>query len=248
MALPDVSHLALSAAMLFIGSTVLSTVGFGIGMSTTPVLLLVLDPQTVVVTVNVVSLGLFVLIILQTRHYLPTREMAQVSVAGLLGVPLGVFFLASAGAGILRISITGLILLLTVVVIFNVQRTIPRAHLVGPPVGFVVGLLLASLGIGGPLMALFLLGRDWPKQAVRASLSLYFLLVEVAAVVGYGVAGLFTPERVGLILVVSVPTLLGFGLATILVRHMNERMFRHAVVAVIVVTSLMVLGREVLRA
>ena len=44
MALFGAADLAVAAVMMFVGSTVLSTVGFGIGMSTTPVLLLVLRP------------------------------------------------------------------------------------------------------------------------------------------------------------------------------------------------------------
>jgi uncharacterized membrane protein YfcA len=66
-------------------------------------------------------------------------------------------------------------------------------------------------------------------------------------VAGYGVAGMFTPERVNLVLVATVPVLLGFGLATILVRRMNEALFRRAVIAVIIATSLVTLGREAAR-
>ena len=241
------TQLAVSAMMMFVGSTVLSTVGFGIGMTTTPVLLLVLDPQTVVVTVNTVSLALFVMIIFQTRNHLPVREMIPVSVGGLAGVPVGVLILSSAGAGVLRISITVLILLLTAAVVFGVRSTLPRSRLIGPLLGFVVGVMLTALGIGGPLMALFLLTRDLTRHAVRASLSFYFLVVEFSGAVGYGVAGLFTPERITLILIVVVPVLLGFGLATVLVQHMNERRFQNSVVVVIITTSLMVLGRELTR-
>ena len=243
----SILEIAVAVVMLFAGSTVLSTVGFGIGMTTTPVLLLLLEPQTVVVVVNTVSLALFVLIIRQTRGHVSARETAPLGVAGLLGVPVGVFILSEASASALRISITALIILLTLAVVFNLRGPIPRSNLVGPVVAFVVAVLLTSLGIGGPLMALFLLTRGWTPQAVRGSLALYFLAVEAAGVVGYGVAGLYTTERIALIAVVTLPVLLGFGLATILVRRMNERVFQHAVVVVILTTSLMVLTREILR-
>ncbi len=241
----SILEIAVAVVMLFAGSTVLSTVGFGIGMTTTPVLLLLLEPQTVVVVVNTVSLALFVLIIHQTRDHLSVRETTPLGVAGLLGVPVGVLILSEASASALRISITGLILLLTLAVVFNFRGPIPRSNLVGPVVAFVVAVLLTSLGIGGPLMALFLLTRGWPPQAVRGSLALYFLAVEAAGVVGYGVAGLFTTERIALIAVVTLPVLLGFWLATRLLRGMNETVFRRAVIVVIIATSLMVLGREV---
>ena len=243
----SVLELAVSALMLFAGSTVLSTVGFGIGMTITPVMLLLLEPQTVVVVVNTVSLALFVLIIYQTRSEVSPREVSRLVVAGLMGVPVGVFVLSSASAGALRISIAALIILVTLAVAFNLRGPVPRSNLVGPVVAFVVAVLLTSLGIGGPLMALFLLSRGWPRHAVRGSLSLFFLAVEAAGVVGYGVAGLFTAERVALIIVVTLPALLGFGLATVLLRRMNERLFQHAVVVVILATSAMVLAKEIVR-
>jgi uncharacterized membrane protein YfcA len=239
-------EIGIASGMMLVGSTVLSTVGFGIGMSTTPVLLLVLDPQTVVILINTVSLVLLVLIIYQTRAHLPVREMSGVSAAGLLAVPVGVFFLSSADASVLRIAITGLIIVLTVVTAFNVQLTIPRPRLTGPVIGFVAALTLTTLGIGGPIMVLFLLTRQWSRHALRGGLSLYFLAVEVTAVIGYGVAGLFTQERIALILITVVPVVAGFGLATLLLRRMNERVFRLATMTVIIATSAMVLAREAL--
>ena len=241
----SISEMVVAAATMLVGSTVFSTMGFGIGMTTTPFLLLVFEPQTVVVMVNTVTILLLVLIIRQTRAVLPFREMTGVSAAGLLAVPIGVLFLSSATSTTLRISITALILVLAAFTLFNRHIRLPRPGLVGLTVGFVVSLLLTSLGIGGPLMVLFLLTREWTRDAIRGGLAYYFLIVEGAAVVGYGVAGLFTAERVVLILIVIAPVLVGFGIAALVVRRMNERIFRHAVVGFIMVTSVMVLAREV---
>jgi uncharacterized membrane protein YfcA len=234
-----------AAGMLFIGSTVLSTVGFGIGMTATPVLLLVFDPQTVVVVVNTISIPLFSLIIYQNRTEIPFRSVLPWSIAGLAGVPIGVFVLSSASAGILRIGITVLIIAMTIVTALNLQRVIPRSRWFGMVVAIVVSALLNSLGIGGPLMALYILGQGYSRNAVRGSLAFFFVVVEASGVLGYGYTGLLTGERIALILVTVIPVILGFWLATFLVRRMNEAVFRRAVVIVIVATSLMVLAREV---
>ena len=241
----SLTQLVVAAVTMLAGSTVLSTVGFGIGITPSPVLLMVMEPQTVVVVVNTVSVVLFVLIIAQTRRNLPVREMVPVSVAGLLGVPVGVFILSSASAGALRIAVTVLVILLTMPVAFNLRWPIPRSPLTGPAVGFAVAVLLVSTGVGGPLMALYTLTRDWSRNAVRGALSLYFLVVEFTGVVGYVVTGQFTSERFILVLAVILPALLGFGLATALLRRMNDRLFQHAVVVVIITASLMVLAREI---
>ena len=188
----DAPHLFFAALIMLAGSTVVSSLGFGIGMTTTPLLLIFLDPQSGVVMVNTLSVTLYVLIVLQNREHLPLREMTPASGAGLAGVPVGVFILSSASSSVLRISITGLILLLTLAVVFRVRGPVPGSNTIGLLVGFVVGVLLTSLGIGGPLMALVILTRDWPRHTVRVSLAFYFLVVEGTGVVGYGVAGLFT--------------------------------------------------------
>ena len=244
--MPDAAEIIVASLAMLAGSTVLATLGFGIALTSSPFLLLVLDPQTVVVMLNTVAIVLLAMLVVQTRKHLPSTEIVPVSVAGVLGVPVGVYALSTLNAGVLRMGIAGLILALAVAVAFNVRVPTGAPRISGPAVGFVVGALISGLGIGGPLIVLYLLGRDWPRQVVRASTSVYYLALSLAAVVGYIVAGLYTTERVVLTLIVVAPVALGFGVATLLVRRMDERSFRRAVLAVIIVTSLMVLGREAL--
>ena len=242
----ELYQLVVAALVVLVGSTVVAAVGFGIGLTTAPVLLLVLDPQTVVLLINTVSIALFVLIILQTRNYLPAREMIPIAAAGLLGVPFGVLALSLGDPSVLRIAISAVILVVTVAMVVNTRKSVKLPRVAGPLTGFAVAAMVTALAIGGPLLVLYLLGRGWTRHTVRASLSLFFLLTQSISVLGYGVAGMFTMERVTLILIVTGPVLIGFTVASMIVRRMNERRFRQGVIAVIVVTSLMVLGREFL--
>ncbi len=235
----------MSAVTLFVGATVLSTIGFGIGMTTIPILLFVLEPQTVIVVVNTVSLALFAPIIAQNRNELPFRMVGPWAAAGLLGVPVGVLILKDSDAGLLKIAITALTILLTLVVAFNVRARIPSGPLTGLVVAFLVSVTLNALGIGGPIMALYMFTQRWSRNAVRGALSLYFLFVEAAGVIGYGIAGLMTTERIALILIAIVPVTLGFLLATYLVRRMNDVVFRRATVVAIIGMSGLVLAREI---
>ena len=247
MDFPDWQGLAVACASLLIGGVVLGVAGFGIGMTAAPLMLIVTDPVTVVVTVNAVALLMYGAVLYETRNHLPVRKMTPTGLAGLAGVPIGVYFLASAEAAILRVSITAAILVLAVVVGMNFQRPVPKPHLVGPVLGFAVGVMIATLGIGGPLLVLFLLTQGTLRQGLRASMAYFFFPIEAASVVGFVVAGLFTAERVTLVLAAIPAVLVGFWISTLLGRRMNERMFRRVVVGVIVATSLMVLGREIAR-
>lgn len=246
IALLDALDAALAALIMLFGSTVASALGFGIGMTTTPFLLLFLEPETAVVVVNTVSQVIFALVIFQDRSHLDARRMVPVAIAGMLGVPVGVLILDAADVSVLRISITALIIALTVSLRFGLPGALTRSRMAGPAAGFVVGVLITALGVGGPLMAVLMLAREWPRRVIRVSLAFYFLLLQSVAIPGYAIAGLYTRENVELILVVAVPVLVGFGLATLLLRRMDERRFRQVVVTVIMLTSVFVLGREVL--
>ncbi len=243
--MPSLVESIVSAVTLFIGATVLSTVGFGIGMTTIPVLLFILEPQTVIVVVNSVSLALFVLIVYQNREELPVRSVGPWALAGLTGVPVGVLVLRDSDAGLLKIAITTVTIALTLVVAFNVRARFPNGRAAGLVIGFLVSVTLNALGIGGPIMALYVLTQNWSRNAVRGSLSLYFLFVEAAGVVGYGAAGLLTTERIALILIAVAPVTLGFWLATHLVKRMNDVVFRRATVVAIIGMSGLVLAREI---
>ncbi len=228
----------------FVGSTVFSTVGFGIGMVAIPIFLLVLDPQTAVVMLNTVEVPLMALMVFQNRSHLKVAETVPIAASGLVGALVGVFILESADERPLRISIVALIIALTVVTAFNFRGPIPKPHVVGPIVGFVVGLMLTTLAIGGPILALFMLALLWQRHAMRGSMSLYFLFIMLTAVFGYAVRGLYTSERVILTAIVTLPVVMGFLLGSRFARNMNERVFRNAAIAVIMVTSLVVLIRE----
>ena len=241
----SVEQLALVAAIVFAGALVFCTVGFGIGVASFPLLLLLLDPQTAVVVINTVSLFMFALVIWQTRRHIPARQVLPIAAAGLVGVPVGVFILRDADAAVLRIAIAALIIALTLLAAFNARWALPKSTLVGMCAGFVVSVMLNAFGVGGALMALAFLSRRLSPHALRGSLSLYFIVVEGAGVVGYGVGGLLTQERLLLIAAAVIPVALGFGLATVVLRRINEVMFRRLVIVAIVVTSMMVLVREV---
>lgn len=236
--------MALTALTIFAATTVLSTMGFGIGMVATPFLLLVLEPQTIVVVLNSVAFPVFAFLVYQNRAYLPLKEMAPFVIAAMIGAPLGVVTLKIADPNTLRISITVLILILTILIACNIEGPTVLHRTVSPIVGFIVGSLIIALGIGGPFLVLLLLSRRWPSRKLRAGLALFNLSLGGVGLVGYYIADLFNTERMILVLIVAIPAVLGLRLGSWMVNFMNEMMFRQSVIGMILVTSTIVLIRE----
>ena len=242
--LSDPAEIAVTFLALLIGSIVLATVGFGIGLTASPILLFVHDPQTVVVVLNTSSAILLSLVARQTRHQLRVREIGPMALAGAVGVPVGVFMLISLSDTMLRAGIAGLVLVLSLMVARDIRLPESVPNFVGPAVGLIVGALVTGLAIGAPLVVLLLMGRGAPGTLVRASTGFYYLVVSAVAVIVYALAGLFTADRIILILMISPAIIVGFCLASIIVRRLNEQLFRRVVLALVMVTSLTVLGRE----
>ena len=238
-------QLGIAALMMFLGCTALSATGFGIGMVAMPGLLFVLEPQTAVVVLNTVAIAVEAWIVVQARKDIPFREVLPIVVAGALGVPLAVLILKFADPGIMRIGISLLIIVLAATAALNFQRDFPYSKAVGILAGFGVGVVLPAFGVGGPLVTLYLLTRSWGRQSVRAAMAFYLFALDVFGISGYAVAGLYTADRLNLIAFMVIPMLLGLGLGAVVLRVMSERVFRYAVVTIIISSSALVLIREV---
>lgn len=237
--------IALFAA--FVGATVMGTVGFGYGLVLAPVVLLFLEPQSGVIVVNGVITVLVAWVLVRTYRHLELKIVWLMCVGGVAAVPIGVFFLANADAGVLRIAIGLVILMLGIITLFNIQLPMVRSNFTGGAVGFLTSLSITTISIGGPLVAIYAVAQQWPAQKIRTTLAFYFLLSYLAAFVFYAWAGLVHRETL-LNIGVLIPGLVaGLGLASLIARRINQRIFRYAVAAVVISGSVMLLSRELLQ-
>ena len=225
----------------------IGAIGFGFGLTTTPVLLLYLDPQTVVIVVNAVAILAFGLMLFETRREVRYRELTPVAVAGVLGC---------AGRGVRpqrvrparpshrhRGARTGA----------HGPRNRQQALASPEAAGHRANHRVLRLGAGdrtwrsaGRLLVLYLLGRGMDRQGVRASMSFLFVVMYSTAVAGYAVQGLITAERL-LLTAAAVPAVaIGYWLSVRLTGRMNAAVFRRVVIVVIAVASIVVLVREVI--
>ena len=235
----------ITAVVLMLAGFTIGAIGFGFGLTTSPALLLILDPQTVVIVINAVAILAFGLVLVETRDEVRYRELMPLAVAAVIGAPIGVFALNSLDPSLLRIAIGILVLALTALVIFKSEWRVPYPKITGPILGLVSSAMTTGVSVGGPILVLFFIGVGMKRQQVRASMAFFFTIMYVAAAIGYATQGLFTAERLILILASIPGVAIGLWLANKLTGRMNETIFRRAVVAVIVVSSVIVIAREV---
>ena len=237
-------ELALGLLAVFVGAVIMGTVSFGMGLVVAPVLLLFLTPQDSVVIANALISLVLLLVMLQVWRHLPFRRIWGMTLAGVLAVPIGVLTLHAANPTVLRITIAVAILALGILSAFNIRLPLAERRWAGPIVGFLTSLSITTLSIGGPLAAIYVISKDWPREVMRASLAFFFLVSYTAAFLLYSWVGLVDGNTLASIGFLAPGALVGFVVAFWLVRHMNEAVFRYVAIGVIILGSLVLLGRE----
>ena len=87
------------------------------------------------------------------------------------------------------------------------------------PSGFVVGALNIVVGVVGPVLSTFLVGRNLSRQSMVVTISVFSLMGHVFKVIGFAIIG-FSFAEYGLAIVAMIPSIM---LGTYLGRHLLGR-------------------------
>ena len=240
--------LELVFALLIIGvaALVFGAVSFGMGVVGTPPLLLFIDAKTAIVVINTHTVLVSCLVLFATRRHLDLRKSRGLMIGGLVGTPLGVLLLNVSEPAALRIVIGGVIVVLGLLNLREINlpfATFPGSGLV---FGFIPCLAVTAISIGGLIAAIYAIAQKWPAQTVRASLAALFVLSGVTQVALYAISGLYTAGTAVTVGLTVPAILLGFGLATLLVGRLNEKAFRYVVVVLVIFGGSVLLARELI--
>lgn len=242
-------ELVVAVLVVFFACTVFSAMGFGIGIVGLPLLLLAFDPATSIILLNVLAGPVVVVMVLRNRSHLPGRVILPIAAAGAVGALIGAVVLRALDvegvSDVFGIGILALIILLTVGGMFKMPFPKPDARIGGPISGFLVGLFITAIGVGGPLLVLFMLSEGWSRQSIRSSMALFFVVMVSFLVAGYQLNGLLTMPRLVLIGAAFVPAVAGALLGDVIAQGLNDKIWRRAVVALVLGASVFALTKEV---
>ena len=183
--------------------------------------------------------------IYQNKNHINYKEMTVPVIFGLIGVPVGIYILANSNAAALRVSIALLIIVLGILLAFNPSISAIRHKYTLWGAAFLVSVMITSTGIGGPIMAVAVLARNWDRDSIRGSLPYYYIFIETAAVIGYVITDLFDSERLILTGISVFPALLGFWLASILVNKINQTYYRNLILGIVICAGTAILVKEI---
>jgi len=232
-ALPALPILAVGAAGVVTGLT-----GFGFALVSVPLLLLTMDPASVVTTVLVIGQLTSTVNAWTSRRHIDRTLLRALLPAAAVGMVAGSYALGLLDANVLKLSAATLVVLFTLVLAARRARTGRPRTWVMALVGASSGVLATSVGLSGPPVVLLMSGVLPDKHRSRATLAGYFALISPLGLAALLWQGSAPAHAWGAALVLAPVALLGRAWGSRLHRRTPAGAFRLLTLAITFVAGL----------
>jgi hypothetical protein len=230
-----------AAAIVFVGSVLQGSIGFGLGLLAAPLLLLV-DARLVPGPLLVTSGVLTILLTHRERHGIVLGDLKWALSGRVAGTAVAVAVLAA-------LPPSGLELTFAAIIMLGVALSASGWHLPPRPGTLVgAGVLSGFMGtistIGGPPLALIYQHESGPR--IRGTLSAYFVVGVSISLVGLGLAGLFGVAQAALALLLIPAALAGFLASRHTARWLDRGYVRPVLLVVSAAAAAAIIARRLL--
>ncbi len=224
----------------FLGALAIGAAGFAFALAASALWLHVLDPLHATFLVAACGTMLHVGIIWRIRESIVPRRLLPFVVAGLTGVPLGIYVLTRFDQHAIKVALGAFLIVygLYALLIPRLPQIAHGGRTADAAVGFLSGILGGLGGYSGVLPTIWTQLRGWPKEAARGVYQPFILVMQIATLVA---AGFVTFDPTSLVLVVAaLPALLaGAWLGWLAFGRLDERRFRQILAAMIAASGAM---------
>ena len=228
---------ALLAALL--AGTVTGLTGFGLALISTPLLLFVYEPRTVVVLTAVFSVFISVAVVWDSWGEARWRLSLALLLPSTVGIFLGAEVLRVAEPSYIRLAVGAVVVFSALLLVRDVR--LPGAGTRWGPVvaGSASGALSTSTGLAGPPIVLLLASRGLPKAEFRSTSALYFLAMSGVGLLVLAGRGLIEGGEIWLALVLVPAAIVGKIVGTAFLKKVSERAFRALSLGIVILTGVL---------
>lgn len=238
--------LLLIALIMFFAFFTLSLTGFGHALVAMPLLTPLVGIEVAAPLVALVSLTGELIMLARYRQHLRISSVWRLSLAALLGIPLGVFLARALDQRLVLMVLGGVAAGYGVYALLNLRLPEIRSRNWAFPFGFVAGLLSGAYNTGGPPIVIYGSLSRWPAETFKSSVQGMFVINGALVISLHTLAGHITaPVAAGYL--VALPMLvLGLLAGFRLERHVNPALFRRLVLLLLVLVGLRLMAVSLL--
>jgi uncharacterized membrane protein YfcA len=233
----------LSAALLvaifaaLLAGVVTGLTGFGLALISTPILLFVYEPRTVVVLTAIFSIFINSAVVWDSWHEARRRLALALLIPALFGIVVGVEVLSVIDPDYVRLGVGVIVIFSALLLVRDVRLPGANTRWGTLVAGSASGALSTSTGLAGPPVVLLLASRGLPKHEFRGTSALYFLPMSVVGLAVLALRGLVEASEVPLGLVLVPAAIAGKAIGTALLARVSERAFRAVTLGLVILTG-----------
>ncbi|MDQ3045151.1 MAG: sulfite exporter TauE/SafE family protein [Chloroflexota bacterium] len=214
--------------------------GFGFGLTSVPLLLLIYDPAAVVTVTKVLTLTTSWVLLIDQWRTIQARTLLGLlpwAIAGMVG---GIAMLSLLDAAVIKLLASVVIIGFAALLLRRVPRPGgTRAHQpwATAVTGLSSGLLSTSTGLSGPPVVLLFTLRGAGMHAFRTSIAAYFMTVDVIGVPALLSQGIISLADITTAVAFVPAALIGRLAGMRLVRYVSPIAFRRVTLGLLLLTG-----------
>ncbi|MDF1604677.1 sulfite exporter TauE/SafE family protein [Nocardioides sp. YIM 152315] len=224
------------AAICGIAATAQAVTGFGFALVAIPLLSLLIGPAPAVVLATLASLVLTTIAAWRERAVVAVAPARRMTLAGVLGMPVGLLALTRFDADALQLLIAATLVALVALSLLGLE--LPGGRRAQWAAGATSGALLTGTGMNGPPLVLALHGARLPPRAMRGTLQAVFWWQDLVAVAAFAVVGLIGGDVLLLAAVGCLAIPIGWRVGNAVFIRIPPARFRGVVLVALTVTAL----------
>jgi len=226
-------------AVVAIASAAQALSGFGFGLIATPIVAVLAGPREAIVGLTMVGLLLVAQLSLRGRGHVDRPTVLVMTVAAILGMPLGLLVLTQVEERVLTLLIAAAVILFAVLLWRGLR--LPRHRGTDAVAGFAAGILSTSTGTSGPPIVIALSAKEMQPTVFRATISAIFLVQGAAALVAFAIGGQITRDAVSVALAALPGVTVGSIVGERGFRRLDTPTFRRVVLGMLFLSGVVAL-------
>lgn len=227
-------------SVVFFASALLQGLsGFGFSILAIPLITFIMSPKTSVPVLLIYSIIINIAVIISSKKAIDLKKIWLILLGAMLAVPLGTKLLIILPENVIRSFIGILILFFGFFLLAGFKIKLKRSKFMRLPIGFLSGILGASISISGPPLIIYFTNQGTQKQEFRGNLAIYFLLLNLITVPVYLINGLFTPTVLNNALSFSPALLVGVLSGSIISHKIKDNHFRKITLYLLIIMGVL---------
>ena len=242
----SIYELLLLSVIVFLAGIVRGCIGFGFSALVVASTSLWIDVKYTVIMVIFMEVLASLFMLKDVKNEIDYPLLKIITIGGVLATFVGVWVLATINPNWHQILMSVYLFAVALLSLFKFEFKTPVTKLRLFITGIVAGFYGGLAAIGGIFVAAMLTSSRYPVKQIRATMVVYFFMVEAAFFTAAYFNGLVTKEVILTSVILSVPMMVGIVYGSSLFSSLPEKKLKQIVLIALLILSIMGLVKTLL--